>query len=126
MCFATGVIGNEARLALHLIRDTRNAFAHRIEQITFDHPAVAAMIQTRILSALKRPGRSNRDMFIDSFTAVAFTIYGTLAMADIRIKPLEETHVPEILAMLSGYSDVLREAIRDVQAKDQNSSPTPK
>lgn len=69
MCFALGVLSNEARLALHLIRDVRNEFAHRIEQIKFDHPAVATMIQTRVLSALKKPGRSNRDMFIDSFSA---------------------------------------------------------
>jgi hypothetical protein len=64
MCFAVGVISNSARFAMHLIRDVRNEFAHRIEQITFDHPTVANMIQTRILSGLGKPGRSNRDLFI--------------------------------------------------------------
>jgi hypothetical protein len=120
MCFALGVLSNEARLALHLIRDVRNEFAHRIEQIKFDHPAVATMIQTRVLSALKKPGRSNRDMFIDSFSAVAFTIYGSLVLADIRIKPLEETHSSQILEVLAAYSDVVKEAIREAQAKDQS------
>jgi hypothetical protein len=120
MCFALGVLSNEARLALHLIRDVRNEFAHRIEQIKFDHPAVATMIQTRVLSALKKPGRSNRDMFIDSFSAVAFIIYGSLVLADIRIRPLEETHSSQILEVLAAYSDVVKEAIRETQAKDQS------
>jgi hypothetical protein len=97
MCFAVGVISNSARFAMHLIRDVRNEFAHRIEQITFDHPTVANMIQTRILSGLEKPGRSNRDLFIDSFSAVSFIIYGTLAAGDLRIKPLEETHQQHFL-----------------------------
>jgi DNA-binding MltR family transcriptional regulator len=126
MCFAVGVISNSARLAMHLIREVRNEFAHRIEQIAFDHPTVANMVQTRILSELKKPGRSNRDLFIDSFTAVSFIIYGTLVAGDLRIKPLEETHQQYFLEILSNYSEVLKEAIREVQAEDQNPSPTPK
>jgi hypothetical protein len=101
MCFAIGVLSNEARLALHLIRDIRNEFAHRIEQIQFDYPAVAGMIQTRMLPALKRPGRTNRDMFIESFSAVAFILYGTLALRDIQIKPLEDTHTSQNLPQAS-------------------------
>ena len=124
MCFAVGTLSNQARLAMHLIRDVRNAFAHRIEQITFDHPTVATMIQARIMSSLKKPGRSNRDMFIDSFSAVAFIIYGTLSAKDIRIKSLEETHAAYFLEVLAGYSEVLREAIREVQVRDRNPSPT--
>ena len=47
LAFALGVISNEARLALHLVRDVRNKFAHRIEPLTFDHPEVAKLMETR-------------------------------------------------------------------------------
>jgi hypothetical protein len=84
------------------------------------------MIQTRILSGLKKPGRSNRDMFIDSFSAIAFIVYGTLALSDIRIKPLEETHSLQIIEVLSAYSETLKEAFREVREEGQGPFPTPK
>jgi hypothetical protein len=67
--FAIGVFSNEARLAMHLIREVRNEFAHRIEQISFDHPDVATKIEGRILPQVRKLGKRNRDMFIDSFSA---------------------------------------------------------
>src|SRR3979490_3238118 len=89
MSFALGVISNEARLALHLIRDVRNAFAHRIEQVTFDHPTVVEMIDKRIIGPLQKDSsRSNRVKVLDSFSVMAMLLYATL-LADIRIKPLE-------------------------------------
>jgi hypothetical protein len=110
ICFAVGVISNEARLAMHLIREVRNEFAHRIEQITFDHPDVATKIETRILRSIKKLGKSNREMFIDSFSAVALIIYSTLSATDIRIRSLEATHQEHFVQMVLKYSEVLREA----------------
>jgi hypothetical protein len=110
MCFAVGVISNEARLAMHLIREVRNEFAHRIEQITFDHPDVATKIETRILPDIRKLGKKNREMFIDSFSAVALIIYSTLSAADIRIKSLEATHQEHFVQMLRKYSEVIRGA----------------
>jgi hypothetical protein len=109
-CFAVGVISNEARLAMHLIREVRNEFAHRIEQITFDHPDVAAKIETRVLQSIKKIGKNNREMFIDTFSAVALIIYSTLSAADIRIKSLEATHQEHFVQMVLKYSEVVREA----------------
>src|SRR5580704_5308213 len=43
LAYAVGTISNEARLALHLIRDVRNKFAHRLESTSFDHPEVAKL-----------------------------------------------------------------------------------
>src|SRR5882672_10893217 len=99
-----------APLAMHLIREVRNEFAHRIEQITFDHPDVATKIETRILRSIKKLGKSNREMFIDSFSAVALIIYSTLSATDIRIKSLEATHQEHFVQMVLKYSEVLREA----------------
>jgi hypothetical protein len=95
---------------MHLIREVRNEFAHRIEQITFDHPDVATKIETRILQPLKKAGKNNREMFIDSFSAVALIIYSTLSAADIRIKSLEATHQEHFVRFVLKYSEVVREA----------------
>jgi hypothetical protein len=127
MCFAVGAISNTARLTLHLIRDVRNAFAHRIEQIKFDDPIVEQMIQPRAMPSLKKPGRSNRDLFIDCFSAVAWIIYGTLSAGDIRIVHLEDTHKAHFLTILAGYAAVMKEVItQTAQAKDHDPSPTHK
>jgi len=125
LCFAVGTINNSSRLMLHLIRDIRNAFAHRIEQMTFDHPDVAEMIDKRILHGFKKPGKSRRDMFIDTFVALSFTIYGTLSATDIRIKHLEETHQAHFQKLLDDYNQTLKEVIQAAQGEDSsNPSPT--
>jgi DNA-binding MltR family transcriptional regulator len=123
MAFALGVLSNEARLGLHLIRDVRNAFAHRIEQIQFDHPEVAQMIQSRAMPLLKRLQKTNRDVYLDTFTAIAFIIYGTLSLSDFRIRPLEDTHSEPMLAILSRYSETVAAAVREVQEESSSLSP---
>jgi DNA-binding MltR family transcriptional regulator len=110
VCFAVGVISNEARLAMHLIREVRNEFAHRIEQITFDHPDVATKIETRMLQPIKKLGKNNREMFTDAFSAMALIIYSTLSAPGIRIKSLEETHQNHFVRILLKYAEVLKEA----------------
>jgi DNA-binding MltR family transcriptional regulator len=108
VCFAVGLLSNEARLAMHLIREVRNEFAHRIEQITFDHPNVATKIETRMLDSIKKLAKSNREMFIDSFSAVALIIYSTLSASNIRIESLEATHQDHFVQMILKYSEVLK------------------
>jgi hypothetical protein len=71
---------------------------------------VATKIDTRILRSIKKLGKSNREMFIDSFSAVALIIYSTLSAADIRIKSLEATHQEHFVQMVLKYSEALREA----------------
>jgi hypothetical protein len=97
---AVGVLGNDGRLALHLVRDIRNAFAHRVEQITFDHPDVASKLSARIQPNLKKMGRSNRQNFLDTFSAVALILYGTLAI-DIRLTSVGKTHTQHFLNLLA-------------------------
>ncbi len=99
LIFALGVISNEARLALHLIRDIRNKFAHRIEPLQFDHPSVAELIKTRATPGIQAMDKSNREKFLAMFHAMAAILYGTLA-ADIRIKSLKETHLDHFMELL--------------------------
>jgi hypothetical protein len=91
MAYALGIIVNEFRLALHLIREIRNKFAHRIEALTFDHPEVAHLLDTRASEHFKESKTSRREKFLGTFSAAAVVLYGTLA-ADMRLKSLEETH----------------------------------
>jgi hypothetical protein len=112
LCFAVGVISNDARLGLHAIREIRNAFAHRIEQITFNHADVASRIEARLPQGLKNTDKSNRELFIDMFTAIALVLYGTLVAPDIRIKSLEATHQPHFVQMLLNYSELANKTKR--------------
>jgi hypothetical protein len=109
MAYALGVIANEMRLGMHLIRDVRNEFAHRIEQITFDHPDVAKIIETRLMGPLQKPGKSNRAKYIDSFSVIAMLIYGVLEN-DIRIKSLAISHKDQLLQFQEKIRSILQEA----------------
>jgi hypothetical protein len=99
MAFALGVISNDARLALHLVRDIRNMFAHRIAQMSFDDPEVKNLIDTRSTPSVKAMKVSYKKKFINSFQGIAVVLYGTVA-TDIRIKSLEETHEAYFLNMI--------------------------
>ncbi len=114
LAFALGIISNEARLTAHLIRDVRNKFAHRIEQLSFDHPEVAEILDARLLASAKTAGKTRRERFLRSFQAVALVLYGTLS-ADIRIKAIEETHVSHTI-------DVLLQALRTIAGEEARGS----
>src|ERR1700730_9110602 len=96
LAFALGVIANELRLTLHLIRDVRNKFAHRIESLTFDHTDIVKMIETRATPSVKAMKTSTREKFLSIFHASAIILFGTWA-ADMRIKSLEQTHADHFL-----------------------------
>jgi DNA-binding MltR family transcriptional regulator len=87
MAFALGLIPNQTRLALHLIRDVRNKFAHRIESLTFDDPEVANMIATRIPPTISG---TMRERFLAAFQSLSTVFYAIILLEDIRIKPLEQ------------------------------------
>jgi hypothetical protein len=107
--YALGVISNGIRLGLHLIRDVRNEFAHRIEQVTFDHPDVAKIIETRMMGPLQKPGKANREKYLDSFSVFAMLIYGIL-QADIRVKSLAVTHKEHIREFQERVKGLVQEA----------------
>src|SRR3954471_23997129 len=91
IAFALGVINNECRLSLHLIRDVRNKFAHRIAPLRFDDAEVIALMEPRLSQAVRALTMPLRDKFVLMFQSLAFMLYTTLLL-DMRIKPLEQTH----------------------------------
>jgi hypothetical protein len=79
VAFALRTINNDARLALHLLRDVRNKFAHRVEPLTFDHPEVAKIIEDRVSEVIKKAQKPLREQFLGIFSALTIVLYGTLA-----------------------------------------------
>jgi DNA-binding MltR family transcriptional regulator len=97
MAFALGIINETARRAMHLVRDVRNKFAHRLEPLTFHHPEVIGLIEGKdAMPSVKAMKKPTKEQFLDTIQALAVVLYGTLA-ADIRIKSLEETHQEHFL-----------------------------
>jgi len=99
LAYALGIIRNEARLGLHLMRDVRNKFAHRIDPLKFDDPEITRMIDSRGSQAVKSMKGNTREKYLAMFSALATILYGTIAI-DIRIRPLEETHQEDFLRLI--------------------------
>jgi hypothetical protein len=112
IAFAIGIIANELRLTLHFIRDVRNKFAHRIESLTFDHPEIAAIIEKRMAERVAAKKKSNRDKYMEVFHAASVILIGTRG-AEMRIKPLEETHADHFLRFFA-------EAVRVAQGEAES------
>jgi hypothetical protein len=120
MAYALGIIANELRLTLHLIREIRNKFAHEIEALTFDHHEVAELIDTRASQHIKNLTVSRRDKFMSMFNATAIILVGTWA-ADMRIKPLEETHAEHFVHWFAYALGQAREPVPPIE----ESTPPP-
>jgi hypothetical protein len=99
VAFALGVINEGARTAMHLVREVRNKFAHRLEPLSFKHEEVAQLIRNGATPTIKSMNKPPKEMFLDTIQGLALVLYGTLA-ADIRIKSLEETHPGHFLELL--------------------------
>jgi hypothetical protein len=116
--YAIGAISNEVRLICQLIREVRNKFAHRIEQITFDHPEVVEMMKNRGAAFGVNAELPYRAQYLSLFNLIAMMIYGFLRMSDIRIKPLTETHTDQFEI----FANQLRIAIR--KRLDEKAEPS--
>jgi hypothetical protein len=95
--FRLGLYQNPARVQFEMIRDIRNKFAHRIEPLTFSHPDIAQAIISRRLKHSPE-GPPTRDEYFGMFALLANMLYGIMA-ADIRIRPLSETHADHLTKM---------------------------
>ena len=95
--YQLGLYTNAARTQLEMIREVRNKFAHRIEPLQFDHPTITKIISSRRLKKTPK-GEPPRKEFIGIFASVAAALYG-LSAADVRLRPLMETHTAYIQQM---------------------------
>lgn len=106
--YALGIYENPFRLQLGIVRDVRNAFAHRIESIQFDHPDVVKILNRTRLETMPQP-LSPREHFTGLFSMLGAILYGFME-ADIRIKPIRETHVAHLQAMQAKAVQLQEEA----------------
>jgi hypothetical protein len=113
MAFALGIIANELRLTLHLIRDLRNKFAHRVEALTFDHQDIDSIIKSRASPSVRESSEPNREKFMKIFYACTIILIGTWG-ADMRLKSLEETHADHFLRWFATAVETAQEAVREV------------
>ena len=120
--YALGLFTNAARIQLDMIREVRNKFAHRIEALTFDHPNIAKEITSRPLANMPE-GQTVRQQFLGVFGVLAAILYGTAA-ADIRIRPLEETHAEHFHRMAWAVLEKA-EAMKSKVEPGPGADPTP-
>jgi hypothetical protein len=87
--YAFGLCNDSLYKAMHDIRGIRNKFAHRIEPLTFDDPAIAVLVDRLAPTPFDLPTR--RQKFIGLLSLVLSLVYATGA-DDIRVKFIGETH----------------------------------
>ena len=75
---------------IHALRKVRNAFAHRTEALTFEHPEVQREMRVAHSRLAIRLSDLKSD-FLLRFAGIGLTLVFS-ARDDIRIKPLSETH----------------------------------
>jgi hypothetical protein len=103
--FALGLYDDKLRRPLNMIRDIRNEFAHNMEATSFDHPDIAKLVDDARALIPEPAGqsllqeRSRRNVFMHFFFIAMMLLYASGA-ADIRLKPLGETHT-EIFVQLA-------------------------
>jgi DNA-binding MltR family transcriptional regulator len=92
-----GLYDDNLRSVLDMIRDVRNEFAHEFQTKSFSDPPVAKLVAKARMPSVPK-NLSPKDTFMMLFSGAITLIYGTAA-ADVRIKPLSETH-PQIFTNL--------------------------
>ncbi|HLZ02521.1 MAG TPA: DUF4145 domain-containing protein [Bradyrhizobium sp.] len=104
--FALGLFNEERRESLHLIREVRNAFAHRMDPISFEDPDISAMVETRVTPKVKAYSTmSPRTKFLFTFNIMAPFLAFTASFPQIRINTLDDEpsyheHFDVVLAAL--------------------------
>jgi hypothetical protein len=106
LALALGVISENLYYQIDDLRKVRNAFAHRIEALTFEHPDVQKAMRIAHSRLAVRLSDFRSD-FLLRFAGIGLTLVFS-ARNDIRIKPLSETHpdafdavTPTLLAMMT-------------------------
>src|SRR5262249_26991661 len=126
IAYAAGAISEEARVGLHFVRSVRNKFAHRVEALKFDDPEIAKLIDVNGPESVRELNRSHRSKFLTTFHGLALVLYATID-ADVRLKPVEETHNEQYLSALIAAMPMYAEAARTAEGKEPPAgSPPPK
>jgi DNA-binding MltR family transcriptional regulator len=109
MALTLGVISENFYYQLHALRKVRNAFAHRIEALTFDHPEIRkAMCVAHSRLPVRMPDLKSD--FLLRFAGASLTFICT-SRDDIRIKPLSETHASVFDAVIPAAFELVKRAV---------------
>jgi hypothetical protein len=102
---ALGLYSDVGAKRLHMMREVRNRFAHRIKALTFEHPDIIEVMGGIILKDLS-PIPTNREKYLIVFSLVALQL-AVQCREDIRISDLRDMH-----------QDMFFEAVRVILPKD--------
>jgi hypothetical protein len=109
LAFALGLFNAERKESLHLIRDVRNKFAHRIDSVSFDHPEIAAIIEARVPPKVREyKAMSTRTKFLFSANTLFIYLGFAAAFPEMRISTLDNE------AAFHQYFDALNAAIMQI------------
>lgn len=98
--YALGLFSDSAMKHLHILRECRNRFAHRIEPLNFDHPSITEVLSKIGESELRNVAKTNRDLYEGLFRTIAIILIAECNQ-DIRIEDLGKTR-PDIFIRLVG------------------------
>jgi hypothetical protein len=88
--FALGLFNEERRQSLHLIREVRNAFAHRMDPISFEDPGISVIVETRVTPKVKAYSTmSSRTKFLFTVNVLVPFLAFTAYFPQIRINTLD-------------------------------------
>jgi hypothetical protein len=104
---ALGLFDERTRTVLNMLRDVRNAFAHEMAAISFDDNEITKLVHKAKMPSTPKSS-SSRDTFVTLSYAVLCFFYG-IAAADVRIKPLSETHADVFSAMVDALLALARQ-----------------
>ena len=107
---ALGLYSDVGAKRLHMLREVRNRFAHRIEALTFDHPIVVDAMQDGLADVPPPKFKSNRFAFEMIFAACCMLLLGQSGQ-NIRINNLGETRPEIFLQLLSVLDPAMAEKI---------------
>jgi hypothetical protein len=103
IAYAIGIINDLGHIQLHLIREVRNRFAHRIQPLDFQHPEIKQLISSNELIAnsglLKAAGIRNAFLWSFRVTAIGLIFWRD---SQVSLKLVHDEH-PELAASIRKY-----------------------
>ncbi|MDI4231684.1 hypothetical protein OZ411_02515 [Bradyrhizobium sp. Arg237L] len=115
--YAFGLCNETLYKAMHGIRAIRNKFAHRIEQLSFDDPSIAELVDGLSAYGFDVPNR--RQKFIGILTIILSLVFAT-GVDDIRVKSIAETHSEIYIGLLKRffpeYASIMDKVWKDYNA----------
>jgi hypothetical protein len=113
--FALGLFNEERRQSLHLIRKVRNAFAHKMDPISFEDPNIFEIVEAGMTPKVKAyTAMSSRTKFLFTFNIVFIFLGFTASYPDIRMNVLDSE--PSYHKHFDVFFAAVRHLLLEVQA----------